>query len=42
MPCCSRSIAATVIKHARVLRVKLHSVHPGVMRMGRVYQSLLR
>ena len=35
-------VAATVIKHARALRVKLHSVHPGVMRMGRAYQSLLR
>jgi len=34
-------IAATVTKHARALRMKLHSSHPGVMRMGEVYQSLL-
>jgi hypothetical protein len=35
-------IAATVTKHARTLRMKLHSPHPGVMRMGQAYQSLLR
>jgi len=35
-------IAATVLKHARALRMKLHSTHAGVTRMGRAYQALLR
>ncbi len=35
-------IAATVTKHAPALRMKLHSTHPAVMRMGRAYPSLLR
>ena len=35
-------VAATVLKHARALRMKLHSTQPSMMRMGRAYQALLR
>jgi hypothetical protein len=35
-------IPATVTRHARRTRVRLHSAHPSVMHFGRVYQALLR